>query len=38
MLTSFEAVGDGMRANGSLAHGFVMMLDYDGTQEGFLVT
>jgi hypothetical protein len=33
MLTSFEAVGEGMRANGSLAQGFVMMLDSDGTQK-----
>jgi len=29
--TSFEAIGEGMRANGPSTHGFVMVLDYEGT-------
>jgi hypothetical protein len=34
--TSFEAIGEGMRANGPSTHGFVMVLDYEGTQKGFI--
>jgi hypothetical protein len=34
-LTSFEAVGEGRRANGSLTHGFVMIFEDNSIPEGF---
>jgi hypothetical protein len=33
MLTSFEAVGEGMRAYGPSTHGFVMLVDYEGVEK-----
>jgi len=36
MLTSFEAAGECMGANGSLTHGLVMMLGSDSFGEGFV--